>query len=231
LKLRTLKEILVITLFSSVLALVFNHYSDNGITLLRKEIVLKWESDAVIAGVLADSSHNIPSVKLTELQANSKEDVKNDPQEQKIEKKEIISEDKKSPNIIDTPKTFVKIDSVKPALPVTQKPVEPVAITIEQAEKLYNSTNALFIDARYEAEYNLGHIKGSINIPLKRYDAHKFKLDNIPKNRLIITYCDGRGCDLSIDLAQKINELGYTNIKIFYGGWMDWKEKNYPIEK
>jgi rhodanese-related sulfurtransferase len=81
-----------------------------------------------------------------------------------------------------------------------------------------------------EAEYNFGHIKGAINLPFKKIDEHISKISNLPKNTTLVTYCDGVGCDASIDLADKLVELGYTNIRIFYSGWNDWRDQNYPME-
>jgi rhodanese-related sulfurtransferase len=49
------------------------------------------------------------------------------------------------------------------------------------------------------------------------------------KSREIVAYCHGTSCDLSIHLAQKLAEQGYTDVKVFFGGWPEWKKAGYPI--
>ena len=64
-------------------------------------------------------------------------------------------------------------------------------IMLDEARVLFNSNAAVFIDGRHDFDYNLGHIKGAINLPLKDYDLKKNLLSGIPKTRLIVAYCDG----------------------------------------
>jgi len=106
---------------------------------------------------------------------------------------------------------------------------EPAAITLKQAYKFYNE-KVLFIDARDFVEYEIGHIKGAINLPYNEFDMYKSNLDAISKNTAIVAYCDGQECDLSILLSDKLFELGYSQVYIFWGGWIDWQLANYPIE-
>jgi rhodanese-related sulfurtransferase len=109
--------------------------------------------------------------------------------------------------------------------------VAPAMITREQAQTDFESGSALFIDARHEFDYKLGHIKGAINIPLRMYDKKKDLLTSVPKNRLLVVYCDGAECNSSIELSTTLAKEGYTDVKIFFGGWRDWSSANLPIEK
>jgi rhodanese-related sulfurtransferase len=107
----------------------------------------------------------------------------------------------------------------------------PPMVSREQARLYFDSGSAVFIDARHEFDYKLGHIKGSINLPLNAFDAKRTILDTIPKNRLIVAYCDGAECNSSIELSVKLARSGYTDVKIFFGGWREWTESNLPTEK
>ncbi len=104
-------------------------------------------------------------------------------------------------------------------------------ISLEKAKELYESQSALFIDARHDFEYKIGHIHGAINIALKEIDTHRVWLENIPKEKMLIVYCDGAECNSSIELALKLMELKFTNVKVFFGGWQEWKANNLPIDK
>ena len=106
---------------------------------------------------------------------------------------------------------------------------EAAAITLKQAYALYNK-NVLFVDARDYVEYEIDHIKGAISLPYYEFDEYKSVLQSISKNTPLVTYCDGRDCDLSIMLGDKLFEMGYKQVYIFFGGWIDWQDNNYPVE-
>jgi len=123
----------------------------------------------------------------------------------------------------------------KPAIPKESVQLteqhDPLAITLQQAYALFQQGTAIFLDARYEAEYRLGHIKGAVNLPYKELDRYMERLASIPKDTTVVTYCDGGECNLSIDLAFKLARMGYRRLRIFFAGWIEWQSANYPIEK
>jgi rhodanese-related sulfurtransferase len=105
---------------------------------------------------------------------------------------------------------------------------EPIAINLKQAYELYKK-DIVFLDARENDEYKEGHIKNALSLPYYDFDSYKQVLNNIPKSSTIVTYCAGTDCDLSILLGKQLFESGYKKIYIFFGGWNDWFNANYPI--
>ena len=236
-KIDTRKEILLIIIVSGVISLAYNAMSDNGLPVIRKGIELNWESDSNI-----DSLINIePVIKQDNILSESFEKTL-DVEDNKIADKTAQSDIKvttehnatakqttlASKDIIDSSQsdTLQKEELISGDI---DQNIAPTAITVEQAYRLYNA-GAIFLDARMEAEYDFGHIKGAINLPYKKLGEHISKISSLPKNSTFITYCDGVGCDASIELANELAELGYTNIRIFYSGWNDWQDNNYPVE-
>lgn len=68
-------------------------------------------------------------------------------------------------------------------------------ISVDEAYEIYSSgKDCLFIDVRNEGEYKRSHIKGAILIPVKEIEAN---LDKIPKDKIIVVYCNGKGCEKS----------------------------------
>jgi rhodanese-related sulfurtransferase len=106
---------------------------------------------------------------------------------------------------------------------------EPLLIDINQAERIFREGNAIFIDARHEEEFILGHIEGAVCIPMDDVEKNPGRLAAIPKNALIVTYCGGEDCALSTDLGFKLSSLGYTNVRIFFAGWLEWQKNQLPI--
>jgi rhodanese-related sulfurtransferase len=107
---------------------------------------------------------------------------------------------------------------------------EPKAIKVTLAYKLFLA-GIKFIDARPVEEFNEGHIKGAINIPFYGSENYESVLNKIPKTDTIVTYCGGDDCDLSILLGDELFKKGYKRVYVFFGGWNDWKNLGYPIEK
>ncbi len=107
----------------------------------------------------------------------------------------------------------------------------PTMIPIETAKQYFDEGTAIFIDARHEFDYKQGHIKGAINIPLKQLSEKMDVLSALNKDSQLIIYCDGSECNSSIELAAKISLLGYSKVKIFFGGWKEWSAQQYPIQR
>jgi len=89
--------------------------------------------------------------------------------------------------------------------------------------------NVMIIDARpKKAKYDKGHIPMAVNIPDTYFDK---MADQLPENKdaLLIYYCEGPTCKLSHKSAYKAEKLGYTNVKVYAGGFPDWitKEGHY----
>jgi thiosulfate/3-mercaptopyruvate sulfurtransferase len=104
-------------------------------------------------------------------------------------------------------------------------------------DKIKSNGDAVIIDCRSEAEYNgsivraskLGHIPQAININwINNLENEKFKefekLDRlysfIPKDKEIITYCQGGYRAANTYLVLK--KLGYLNVKMYLGSWGEW---------
>ena len=74
---------------------------------------------------------------------------------------------------------------------------------------------AIVIDVRTKDEYNSGHIKNAINIPLDTIDYI-----DIDKDTIIIVYC-ASGIR-STEAAKKLYDLGFNNLYNLDGGLLNW---------
>ena len=106
---------------------------------------------------------------------------------------------------------------------------EPMAINMEFAKYLFDTKNAVFIDARDVEDYNNGHIQNSINIPFDYYEDYEEVMDGLNDAGIYIIYCSGEECSLSLDLADHLfNEKLIDKLLIFEGGWPQWRDAIYP---
>jgi rhodanese-related sulfurtransferase len=104
----------------------------------------------------------------------------------------------------------------------------PAMITLREVHRYLEERRAIFLDARHEAEYAQGHIGNALNVPLSDFERHADMLAALPRDTLLVTYCDGGGCNASIELAARLAGLGFRNVKIFYGGWEEWEAARIP---
>lgn len=106
----------------------------------------------------------------------------------------------------------------------------PTMIHLQEARELQESGEALFIDARHPMEFARGHIPGALNIPLGELDQRKEQLEALPRDKILVTYCDGVQCNSSLALAVKLREAGFPSIRVFFSGWNEWTGNNLPVE-
>ena len=85
-------------------------------------------------------------------------------------------------------------------------------------------TDAVKIDVRTPAEYELGTIPGFVNIPV---DELRGRLAELPKDRLIVVTC---AIGLRGYLAYRIlKQHGFTNVKNLSGGYKTWSAATMPL--
>jgi len=107
---------------------------------------------------------------------------------------------------------------------------EIIPITVDEAYEIFiNNKNCLFVDVRSEEEYNSGHIEAAIHIPVTEIGD---RLNELPKDRSIIVYCNGSSCARSGRAAAILLENGFKEIYDLVGGGItEWEEKGYPFLK
>lgn len=95
--------------------------------------------------------------------------------------------------------------------------------TVKQYVVQPKRTDVTIVDARPKArKYDVGHIPTAINIPDAQFDQLAPKLLPQDKSLLVIFYCDGPECILSHNSAFKAEKLGYTNVRVYAGGFPEW---------
>jgi rhodanese-related sulfurtransferase len=78
-------------------------------------------------------------------------------------------------------------------------------------------------------EYDDYHLPRAINIPLgERFDRHIRSV--VPENdtRLVV-YCQDADCPVSRRAAERLEEIGYTNVADYAAGKEDWRRAGLPV--
>ena len=110
--------------------------------------------------------------------------------------------------------------------------IEKMSISTDEAQKLFHTGSAIFIDARSPELYLKGHIPGALNIPFESLmNFSEFSDLNNPDNVIVAYSSDEESVGLSINLAMILTAMVEQNIYYLEKGWKEWEENNLPAEK
>jgi len=105
----------------------------------------------------------------------------------------------------------------------------PMPVLLVEVQQLLTD-GGLLVDARSPELFASGHIEGAISLPLADID------DILPdfialtdKNRVVVTYCSGFGCPDSFDLGMRLIEEGYSDVRVFEGGYPEWRDAGLEV--
>ena len=82
------------------------------------------------------------------------------------------------------------------------------------------------LDVREDYEYQDGHIKGAVNLPLREILSQK---DTLPKDRDIYVYC--RSAHRSADAVNFLKSLGFEKVHNIKGGFINISFNEYHKDK
>ncbi|MBI3671777.1 rhodanese-like domain-containing protein [Candidatus Azambacteria bacterium] len=93
--------------------------------------------------------------------------------------------------------------------------------------ELKEGKNIIILDVRTEDEYDSGHIKNSILLPLNHLKEKATEIIQ-NKNAIINTICRSGG--RSAMARSVLEDMGYTNVRSIAGGILKWQEQGLPVE-
>jgi rhodanese-related sulfurtransferase len=96
-------------------------------------------------------------------------------------------------------------------------------------EMIERGDEFVLVDARSPLSFAASHLPGAINFTPGWIDGRARR--RIPEvDSEIVVYCQGLDCESSVELANRLAELGYTNIRHYAGGISDWADAGLPLE-
>jgi rhodanese-related sulfurtransferase len=100
----------------------------------------------------------------------------------------------------------------------------PFGITVEEASKEPNPI--VWVDARPDDLYKMGHIPGALNLNRTNWDKALSQLfEFYAPGKEVIVYCSA-GCSESEEIANQIRNLGLEPVLVLEGGFDAWQKAN-----
>lgn len=105
----------------------------------------------------------------------------------------------------------------------------PMPVLLDEVRQLA-AAGSLLVDARAADLYAMGHVEGAVSLPMSEVDAVLADfVKGVDKDQVLIVYCSGFGCPDSFDLAVRLMEAGFQDVRIFEGGYPEWRDAGLPV--
>lgn len=101
-------------------------------------------------------------------------------------------------------------------------------ISTEELEKKVKNDDFVLIDVLSPGHFQEEHLPGAINISLA--DLGSEALDRLEKDDDIVVYCKDTECQASPKAAEKLEKLGFEDVKDYEPGLKGWKEAGNDTE-
>jgi len=98
-------------------------------------------------------------------------------------------------------------------------------ITRDQLRRRLQAGDVVVLDVRPGPEYDAGHIRGAISIPVTELRA---RLDEIPEGGEVVAYCRGPYCVYADDAVRLLEDRGRVAMRL-EDGFPEWAARRLPV--
>jgi rhodanese-related sulfurtransferase len=110
---------------------------------------------------------------------------------------------------------------------LTERMKSGLPISTHELTSLVNSDQAVILDLRPTAEFKLGHLVDSINIPYEKLTSDTASLEKYKTKTIILVDKMGQHAGT---IGNKLKKLGF-DIRRLSGGISEWQAQNLPLIK
>lgn len=101
-------------------------------------------------------------------------------------------------------------------------------INAKETKQLIRADEAVVIDALPPDSYNKRHLPSAVNLTPDDDSFDEKASELVPdKSTTVVTYCSDPECPYSGQVAERLEELGYEDVREFDGGLRDWRKAGY----
>jgi rhodanese-related sulfurtransferase len=97
-------------------------------------------------------------------------------------------------------------------------------------QRIERGDHLVIVDALAPMSFAHSHLPGAINLPPEWVDERG--PGRIPElDAEIVVYCASATCDSSVEVGNRLVELGYRRVRHYVGGKKDWIAAGLPVER
>jgi rhodanese-related sulfurtransferase len=103
-------------------------------------------------------------------------------------------------------------------------------ISRTELEELIRNDEVVLVDALPSSYYDRMHLPGAINLVESEVEHRAAEV--LPdKQAAVVTYCSNAACGNSQAVANRLERLGYANVRKYRDGIQDWVEAGNATER
>ena len=118
--------------------------------------------------------------------------------------------------------------------PVALAPISITTVTKKELSRISADRSALILDARPRIFFKLGHIPNALSLPRDDFKMSYQKLQETLssyRDKSIVVYCSDIDCPDSRMVAEALQRLGYSHVRLFLGGWDEWVDSHLATQQ
>jgi rhodanese-related sulfurtransferase len=96
-------------------------------------------------------------------------------------------------------------------------------------QKIQSGDEFVLLDALSPISYAHSHLPGAINMP-PEWVADRATRRIPDRETEIVVYCASATCETSVEVGNRLVELGYGRVSHYLEGKRDWVEAGLPLE-
>jgi rhodanese-related sulfurtransferase len=96
----------------------------------------------------------------------------------------------------------------------------------DELERLLEADDILLIDVRPALEFQHGHLRGALTIPVEDLPS---RLEELPRDKRIVAYCRGTYCLFADEAVALLKHHGFDAVRL-QGGWPEWLSENRTVD-
>lgn len=101
------------------------------------------------------------------------------------------------------------------------------ALDANELIKRAREGSVMVFDVRPPKEFEVGHLPGAVNVPLRLLEEH---VKNLPADMTVVAYCRGKYCLMAFAAVDYLNSVGISAIRLNLG-FSEWRMQSLPVEK
>lgn len=96
-------------------------------------------------------------------------------------------------------------------------------------QRLAGKTVPVLVEALPQGYFDAGHLPGARHLP---HTSTNQEIEAVlpDPDQAVVVYCASETCRNSDQLAQRLEQLGYTSVAVYRGGKADWEQAGLPLQ-
>jgi rhodanese-related sulfurtransferase len=102
------------------------------------------------------------------------------------------------------------------------------SVSPQEAIKLVNKENGVFLDLRDAGDFKQGHITGALHIPVSKIDNRLAELEKYNSSPIVLVCKMGQQAGA---VGKKLKAQGFDRVYKMAGGMMEWSNLQLPTTR